>query len=153
MPLLASRAVQSRAGLPLETVCSMSGRGMLLVRTVAARLQAPAARLGPASSGGAFPCVRRRALAIWHPAQLRVEGRAFSAQGRGVPVAPASGTFAGILDLPIQRRWMSTSGISAEDFPVVELMKQVEVIKVLYPCTCVSLHESSLTPPQGMTIQ
>ena len=122
---------------------------MMLGRTVAARLQAPATRLGPASSGGAFPCVQRRALAIWHPAQLRVERRAFLAQGRGVPVAVASGTFAGILDLPIQRRWMSTSGISAEDFPVVELMKQVEVIKVPHPCICVSLHESSITPPQG----
>ena len=127
----------------------MSGRGMMLARTVTARLQAPAARLGPASSGG----IRRRALEIWRPAQLRTDWRTFSAQGRGVPVAAASGTFAGILDLPIQRRWMSTSGISAEDFPVVELMKQVEVIKVPYPCTCMPLQESSLSPPQGMTVQ
>lgn len=65
-------------------------------------------------------------MAIWHPAQLLVERSTFSAQGCGFPIAAACSTAK--LDT-FQARWMST-GLSAEDFPLVELMKQVEVIKV-----------------------
>ncbi|KAJ1487419.1 hypothetical protein T484DRAFT_2227303 [Baffinella frigidus] len=99
------------------------GIGMSLVKSLA---RLGPRTLGPVSSGGVFPCVRRRTMAIWHPAQLLVERSTFSAQGCGFPIAAACSTAK--LDT-FQARWMST-GLSAEDFPLVELMKQVEVIKV-----------------------
>jgi hypothetical protein len=107
---------------------SVSGGGVMLMKSWAARLGSAAART-PLSSQGAFASAKRCSLASLKPVKVNVDSNVL-AQVRALVGTPAANPVLGGIATALQTRCMSTGSISAQDFPMEELLKQVEVVKV-----------------------